>query len=261
MYESYVCFEPENHFQPPSVKLWDGRDYCSRCLEARCPGIVEYVQGHPVLMEKARPSFWSLFSMQVLGFASAYFCIIGFPLLEITLPPISLPMINTLLFLSCCLSAFGLLFIFLITFSITLENYMCWPEVKVIDGIITAIRNGCEIKKCPVYLIRWRELILCDIFRCFIPLFSLKRSILLTFPDPYDRVPYVFTFEKVRNRTPYQIWVGLQGDDVKWWRCLLQLNWAARMPRLLPSYICVILYFLPTLAIYVLGSLIKLSEH
>jgi len=34
-----------------SVRLWDGRDYCRRCVEEACPKLVDYALAHDVLEE------------------------------------------------------------------------------------------------------------------------------------------------------------------------------------------------------------------
>ncbi len=34
-----------------AVRLWDGRDYCERCLEARLPGLADYARSHSRLEE------------------------------------------------------------------------------------------------------------------------------------------------------------------------------------------------------------------
>ena len=34
-----------------SVRLWDGGDYCRRCVEEACPNLVDYALAHDVLEE------------------------------------------------------------------------------------------------------------------------------------------------------------------------------------------------------------------
>ncbi|MFH1731478.1 MAG: hypothetical protein ABIF82_07490 [Planctomycetota bacterium] len=66
-----------------SVRLWDGRDYCEKCVEKTLPGLAEHARTHPKLKEGPPPDvLLPLFTFAMIGpFSLAMFLYLGLSLL------------------------------------------------------------------------------------------------------------------------------------------------------------------------------------
>ena len=117
------------------VRLWDGHDYCTKCVDADRPGLVDYARGHPILEDRIPPGWRSGLPVAFLSTAIAVAAFMSLAIL-------AAEDLATGIVTALCLAALAILV------GLSSDLWFLWlgerkrPTVQIKDGQVSILRRA-----------------------------------------------------------------------------------------------------------------------